>query len=132
MNFGGITRRITNIESRITSLTSSSSPDANSNLNLINSTDINLKFRIINQRYRSLRRAHNLIARTLMTNECLSSPCKNGGTCIDLYLKVFCICPPQWQGSFCDQDINECELFAGTDLGCQNGATCRNTIGSYQ
>ena len=27
--------------------------------------------------------------------------------------------------------MNECGHFAGTELGCQNGATCINTVGSY-
>ena len=27
----------------------------------------------------------------------------------------------------CEQDVNECGIYAGTDLGCQNGATCVNT-----
>lgn len=29
-------------------------------------------------------------------------------------------------------DVNECARFLGTDLGCQNGATCRNFPGSYR
>lgn len=29
-------------------------------------------------------------------------------------------------------DVNECAKFLGTDLGCQNGATCRNLPGSYR
>jgi cubilin len=29
-------------------------------------------------------------------------------------------------------DVNECAKYVGTDLGCQNGATCINTVGSYE
>lgn len=29
-------------------------------------------------------------------------------------------------------DVNECARFVGTDLGCQNKATCRNLPGSYR
>lgn len=29
-------------------------------------------------------------------------------------------------------DVNECARFVGTELGCQNGATCRNLPGSYR
>lgn len=32
----------------------------------------------------------------------------------------------------CDADVNECAIFAGTDLGCQNGATCVNKPGGYE
>lgn len=37
-----------------------------------------------------------------------------------------------FQGPNCMTDVNECARFLGTDLGCQNGATCRNLPGSYR
>ena len=40
-------------------------------------------------------------------------------------------CPDNWEGPNCDIDVNECEEFEGTDLGCKNGATCQNTPGGY-
>lgn len=36
------------------------------------------------------------------------------------------------KGPNCDTDVNECAIFAGTDLGCQNGATCINKHGGYE
>lgn len=36
------------------------------------------------------------------------------------------------QGLLCNVDVNECAHFAGTDLGCQNGATCINKLGTYE
>ena len=36
------------------------------------------------------------------------------------------------QGPTCDIDVDECTGFRGTELGCQNGATCVNTAGSYR
>jgi hypothetical protein len=37
-----------------------------------------------------------------------------------------------FQGLLCNVDVNECAHFAGTDLGCQNGATCINKPGTYE
>ncbi|CAG5125491.1 unnamed protein product, partial [Candidula unifasciata] len=68
----------------------------------------------------------------LTTNECLSNPCLNGGTCVDVYNGYLCRCPPNWQGPRCTEDVNECYDYAGTDMGCQNGATCINSPGSFR
>lgn len=35
------------------------------------------------------------------------------------------------KGPTCSQDVNECALYAGTDLGCQNGGQCVNQFGGY-
>lgn len=34
-------------------------------------------------------------------DECASSPCAQGGTCIDLSNGFECVCPPQWVGKTC-------------------------------
>lgn len=36
------------------------------------------------------------------------------------------------QGSECGEDVSECETYAGTDLGCQNGATCEELHGTFR
>jgi cubilin len=78
------------------------------------------------------RRLQSLI-QMLSTNECeTANPCRNGGTCVDTYRGFFCQCADNWQGRTCEDDVNECERFAGTDLGCQNGATCQNLPGTYR
>lgn len=35
-------------------------------------------------------------------NDCISSPCRNGGTCIDGVNSFQCFCPDGWQGQLCD------------------------------
>lgn len=34
-------------------------------------------------------------------DECASSPCAQGGTCVDLEDGFECVCPPQWKGKTC-------------------------------
>ncbi|XP_072174323.1 cubilin-like [Diadema setosum] len=67
----------------------------------------------------------------LIQDECSSNPCMNGGTCIDLYNKYSCLCTPAWQGTRCEQDVNECSTIVGTVNDCQNGGSCVNQQGSY-
>ena len=73
-----------------------------------------------------------LCVQLLTVSECLSNPCRNGATCVDQYNGFLCQCNPGWQGPLCDEDVNECSTLAGTDLGCQNGANCVNTRGSFR
>ncbi|KAH8370982.1 hypothetical protein KR093_005865, partial [Drosophila rubida] len=95
----------------------------------------------LNQRVlrRTLQRAQVVgnILTTLESNlqhdECTSNPCKNGGTCHDAYKSFQCVCPPNWQGVTCEDDVNECFDLASTDLAvCMNDAQCINTPGSYR
>uniref|UniRef100_UPI00398F64EE cubilin n=1 Tax=Pristiophorus japonicus TaxID=55135 RepID=UPI00398F64EE len=67
----------------------------------------------------------------LQRRPCTSNPCQNDGMCLDLIDAFFCLCPNNWKGLTCSDDINECQTFAGSPLACQNGATCVNTEGSY-
>lgn len=57
-----------------------------------------------------------------------------GGYSILFISASFLTCHALWstfQGPTCGLDVNECAQFAGTDLGCQNGASCVNTQGGY-
>lgn len=76
-------------------------------------------------------RVANLTER-LMRDHCKSYPCQNGGTCFNMFETFRCECPANWEGPTCSLDVNECSKFVGTDLGCQNDATCINTPGSYE
>ncbi|KAH8239867.1 hypothetical protein KR032_008825 [Drosophila birchii] len=73
------------------------------------------------------------IAANLAKDECLSSPCQNGGICHDAYNGYQCECTAAWQGPTCEEDVNECFTLAGTDLaGCLNNGQCINTPGGYR
>uniref|UniRef100_A0A673LH75 Neurogenic locus notch homolog protein 1 n=1 Tax=Sinocyclocheilus rhinocerous TaxID=307959 RepID=A0A673LH75_9TELE len=52
-------------------------------------------------------------------NECLSQPCQNGGTCIDLINTYKCSCPRGTQGQRCDKVFDGCK-----EKPCHNGGTC--------
>ncbi|XP_072020163.1 LOW QUALITY PROTEIN: cubilin-like [Amphiura filiformis] len=68
----------------------------------------------------------------LSNNDCNNNPCRNGGTCINLYQGYQCRCTPGYQGTTCNDDVNECSIIGGTIDACQNGGTCMNTRGSYR
>ncbi|XP_056646391.1 cubilin [Diorhabda sublineata] len=91
-----------------------------------------LTFRKLSRRVDLLQRRIMSIQTLLTIDDCISNPCKNGGTCQDLFSGYLCHCPPQWEGEDCSLDVNECTRFGGTDLGCQNGGICVNLVGSYR
>uniref|UniRef100_A0A8C7PS29 Sushi, von Willebrand factor type A, EGF and pentraxin domain-containing protein 1 n=1 Tax=Oncorhynchus mykiss TaxID=8022 RepID=A0A8C7PS29_ONCMY len=63
----------------------------------------------------------------LEIDECLSSPCLNGGVCDDLMGGYSCTCLPGYSGYRCEVNVNECN---SANL-CINGATCVDGPGSY-
>lgn len=68
----------------------------------------------------------------LMGNNCSSSPCQNGGFCKTLFDGFECNCPVQWTGATCSNNVNECEVYKETTLGCRNNASCVDTYGSFK
>ncbi|KAL8207012.1 UNVERIFIED_CONTAM: Protocadherin Fat 4, partial [Gekko kuhli] len=59
-------------------------------------------------------------------DECLPSPCHNGGTCQNLVGGFSCSCSNGFTGMACERDINEC-----LSSPCKNGALCQNFPGSF-
>ncbi|XP_019901605.3 protocadherin Fat 4 isoform X2 [Esox lucius] len=59
-------------------------------------------------------------------NECLPSPCHNGGTCQNLVGGFSCTCPEGFTGMACERDVNEC-----LSNPCKNGALCQNYPGGF-
>ncbi|XP_019375881.1 PREDICTED: protein eyes shut homolog [Gavialis gangeticus] len=57
------------------------------------------------------------------SNECNPEPCKNNGTCTDLFNSYQCTCTAGWTGSQCNEDINECDSDP-----CLNGGTCYESV----
>ena len=60
-----------------------------------------------------------LLYTTAGYDECLSSPCENGGTCVDLVGTFSCDCPPGLTGPTCAVNLGACQPDS-----CANGGTC--------
>ncbi|CAH1782635.1 unnamed protein product, partial [Owenia fusiformis] len=59
-------------------------------------------------------------------DECASSPCLNGVSCVDGIDGYSCICIPGYEGLHCDVDIDECASNP-----CLNGGTCVDGVDGY-
>ncbi|KAI9577187.1 hypothetical protein GQX74_015641 [Glossina fuscipes] len=87
--------------------------------------------RLYNNRLQQAENRFKILQERLEKKACLSNPCENGGSCFNIFDGFMCKCPKSFEGPTCNQDVNECALYAGTDLGCQNEAQCVNQFGSY-
>ena len=59
---------------------------------------------------------------------CAADPCANGAVCVPVDGGYECQCPTGYEGTDCDQDIDECATDADD---CAAEATCTNTAGGF-
>lgn len=58
-------------------------------------------------------------------DECASSPCRNGGKCIDEENGFHCLCPDGFKPPYCYSQVDECGSSP-----CVHGS-CRDDINGY-
>ncbi|XP_068444759.1 protein jagged-1a-like [Clinocottus analis] len=58
---------------------------------------------------------------------CLSSPCLEGGSCVETSRGFECRCAPGWSGPSCSHDVDEC-------LGnpCSHGGSCQDLVNGFK
>jgi hypothetical protein len=60
-------------------------------------------------------------------DDCMDSPCENGGKCTDGVNAFTCECAAGYLGDTCSTNIDECASSP-----CQNGGTCQDGINEYR
>lgn len=98
----------------------------------VNTPTVAVNVTKLSRRVRQLEIIVNQLIDRLNADNCSSNPCQNAGTCMNTFNGYVCKCTDAWTGTNCDEDVNECAIYAGTDLGCQNAAFCENTLGGYK
>ncbi|KAK3598309.1 hypothetical protein CHS0354_029218 [Potamilus streckersoni] len=63
---------------------------------------------------------------TTNINDCWSSPCLHGGTCIDSLSSYRCSCPPGYTGQHCQTEHDEC-----VSSPCSSYGICRDFLNYY-
>ena len=59
-------------------------------------------------------------------DNCLSSPCQNGGECHDIEAEFFCNCPDGFTGDRCETGIDACASNP-----CQSGGSCQEHVNGF-
>lgn len=59
-------------------------------------------------------------------NECLSDPCKHGGSCQDLDDGFMCVCQAGFHGRLCENKSKECDLVK-----CENMSLCAQNVDTF-
>ena len=57
----------------------------------------------------------------------MNNTCQNGASCRDEINYYVCECVPGYNGTFCENDIDECLVFQD----CRNGATCTDLVNDF-
>ena len=61
---------------------------------------------------------------------CANNACKNGATCLVTATGYRCQCTDGYDGRFCSDDTDECDIFDLSDV-CPHQPVCVNTMGGF-
>ena len=61
-----------------------------------------------------------------IVDNCASSPCQNGASCLNMIGSYQCLCATGYTGAQCQTIIDNC-----ASLPCANGGTCANKVGAF-
>ena len=64
---------------------------------------------------------------SIEVDECVSSPCFNGGSCFDAFNAYRCHCPPGYNASRCEVDIDDC-----ASMPCNGNGVCHDRVDSFE
>ncbi|XP_076100545.1 protein jagged-2-like [Mytilus galloprovincialis] len=59
-------------------------------------------------------------------NDCLSNPCQNSGTCVDMVNSFQCICKEGYEGLLCNNNKNDCYPNP-----CRNRGSCLDLVADF-
>ena len=69
-------------------------------------------------------------------DECNTNPCQNNGICLldaDSETGTFkCACTPQFTGTTCADDVNECTSLSHSPKCVKGQGVCRNKVGGFR
>ncbi|VDP13161.1 unnamed protein product [Soboliphyme baturini] len=60
-------------------------------------------------------------------DECQSSPCLHGGSCVTIFGGFQCVCPVGYAGFRCEKNVDDC-----SEHSCLNGGTCEDEVNSFR
>ena len=65
-------------------------------------------------------------------DECVSGPCQNEGTCVNLDQEYLCVCLMGFEGDMCERKVNECLIQSEDASGpCGNSGVCVDGFNSF-
>lgn len=89
-----LNERISSLESALSNITGQAGQTSEDGTPAVVSGN---NFRRLRRRVQAIERNLERLTTALQTDDCASTPCRNGGTCIDSYNSFKCLCSSSWE-----------------------------------